>query len=294
MEDVPANRLTPRVKMSERLEKLKKSERTDTEDLFQLINDFRQNWQRTRRSRTTLSRENSESDSQSLFDPIYSKRNRKIREFMRQNEAQIEELFPGLLALRNSGRHYFIWHPHWPVFRRLYGTKLRGFFVDNSMFANEFLTFFPELARFLLRLGVIRKLFKENEAASDKGPVQVDPGADAIGESTKKGRNQWLAKDPLTDAFVEEHFVRNFSKLELKNVMSQQLLLKPRFAKLVADFAYQCLFLHFGAAGLDKNISQNLMKKFLAGKFDSKSLLQTIRDFKYKGKYFIPVMAEDL
>jgi hypothetical protein len=288
-----------KLKMSERLQRLKNEKQKKTEDLFQLIQDFRDNWQRTRRSRTSLTKEDSVSDSQSYFDPIYRKKNKKIRIFMKNKKDQIEQLFPEFFEFRNSEKHYFIWHPHWPTFRRLYGTKLRGFYVDNSMFVNELLSFLPELSRFLFRLGVIRQLFVDNQTDKENiFPKNSPLNKKMKSSSNRKKKNNkgtvTVQKDPLTDEFIENNFLNNFTKLELRKVMTKQLKLKPRFAKLVSDFVFQSVFLHFGAAGLDKNVSQDLMKKFLAGRFDSKSLLQTIRDYKYKGKYFIPVMAEDL
>ena len=267
--------------------------------MFELINDFRHNWKQTRRSRASTSRADSVDDSQAYFDPIYRKKNRRIRKFMKEQKQKIDLLFPQLFELRNTGRHYFIWHPHWPVFRRVYGTKLRSFYVDNSMFINDTLSFLPELSRFLFRVGVIRNLFKQNQTEDvdainkHERPNENDENLEANRKRRRK-QEESHEKDPLTDTFVEEKFLKTLSKLELKKVLEKDLKLKPRFAKLVTDFVQQSLFLQFGATGFDKNVTQTGLKKFLANRFDSKSLLQTIRDFKYKGKYFIPVMTEDI
>jgi hypothetical protein len=297
LEDEPIKTSLEKPHIRERLKNLKQKGPKKTEDLFELINDFRENWKNTRRSRTSVSKENASINSQPYFDPIYMKKNRRIRKFMKQKQTQIEHLFPQLFEQRNSGRHYFVWHPHWPVFRRLYGTKLRSFFVDNSMFVNDLLAFIPELARFLVRLGVIRKLFEENEknTGTPLGANQKNINSDEKNAKKKKQNEyQIIDADPLTDAFVEDSFQKSFSKNELKKVLIQNLKLKPRFAKLVSDFVQQSLFLGFGAGALDRNLSQEVFKKFLSGRLDPRSLLQTVRDYKYKGKYFIPVMTEDL
>ena len=101
-------------------------------------------------------------------------------------------------------------------------------------------------------------------------------------------------EDPLITNWIAAAGPNHFSKLELQSIFESQLRLKKRFAVLASEFLSQSLFVQFEAGGMDKNITARTLEGFLRGRFDAKRLLQSIRDFRFKGKYFIPITSEQI